>query len=856
MVSIILISLLQLTSGLLDRDVHLPWQLNIDPQRAEALTNEDVLIIKGINPNQKSELLVIRFDDRLSHDYYSRANLERYVRPGSFELRIPFVGLKKENKEVLKTQQLRKLYVFSGKRYKINKSEKQYNQERIKKVVIKSISIEQDKPFPQHIQVYDFGARQSELLEGSQRVNIAVNNKSFSAVSLFGNMKAIERPGPEPWARDGIAGIEELRIPLEKGLWRVVLFREDLGEWENLPRQLNLKLAINDIEQKESHFDHSEFDSSAQDLASQWFHREYLKFYHQPALSDPWDDIVQHRGLVQSYDFEQETGELSIKLLGETPQQRFISGMILQRLDEKLHQPKNNGLALVNQRRKAYFKQHWMVENTLLETTANSKDIQLKKLRLAQGEGRLVEFDVEFEKDVVPQWESSFIAHGGYLEVRQSIPRWHRSGSEQYIKKSYRQLSELTQKTLKKGAYKISLWLKSNEHQSGLHDFNLAFVDNNKTPLLKVQLDIEVVDQRLPLNEQKVGIYLDYSPHLQFFKEWQPLQLAQTYCDLNYLDRLNLRALSPPMALPTEDSIKLWLNELALYKEFYGEADLLAYTPYKRLKEVLNEQALNRKVGKLSKLSYGDINVYWSIADEAQKDTLPRIKQDAQGLHSANQFAKTAGHLNNPAQKSLIKQLDLVLINHGFGVDKGEIERIQKSSTRTLGSKKERNKRVWLYNMPDFRLAAGAFLWHSKADAYVQWHGRMPTANPYDPTDGREADNQFFYPQPIACAALPDIDKGLFELAMGQYDLRWYLWLEQQSEGESGIEAQRLLHFIQNKLGENWQHAQSIDHSQLDSWREQIITLAQSLKQPDKDSDAKLSGVQNDYQLYTQRIYQ
>ncbi len=847
MVSLIFISLLQISSGLLDQDVQLPWQMGIDKQRVETISETDILVIKGDNPNAESELLVIRLDDAGSHDYYSRANLERRVRSGSFELRIPIGGVKKEDKKPIDIHSLKQLYVFNGHKFQSKRLGSENTGALRKKVSIHSIGFEQDKPLPAYVQAYDFGTRHSEVLEGSEQINLGINNKSYSAIKLFGEMREIERPGPEPWGRDGIAGIEELRLPLEKGLWRVVLFREDLGEWENLPRQMNLALAINGIKQVTA----TEYD------AAQWYQNEYLKFYHQRANTDPWQDIVQHRGLVQSFDFEQKSDQLSIHLFGDSPQQRFISGMILQKLDDKIYQDTSNGLLLVNQRREKYFRQHWMVEDQLLisKNAQAVKENQSKTLRLAQGEGRLIEFDLELTSDAIPEWHSSFIDDGGYVEVRRALPRWRRKGSAQHIKKRFNHLTQLKKEAISKGQHKILVWLKSDELQVGRYDFSLAFTNENENVISDIHLNVEVLAQQLPINTQKVGIYLDHSPHLQFFKQWKPLQLAQIYCDLNYLDRLELRALAPPMALPTEDNIKLWLNELALYKEFYGDADLLAYTPYKRLKEVLDTDALQQKMAKLATLGHGDIQIYWSIADEAMKEQLPLIEHDAQQLHSANQFAKTAGHLNNPNQKSLIEPLDLVLINHGFGVSKREITQMHKS----ISTNGNQDKRVWLYNMPNFRLAAGAFLWHSGADAYVQWHGRMPTANPYDPTDGREADYQFFYPQPKTCMALPDVDRGLFELAMGQYELRWYLWLEQQAEGASGEQARNLKQKIQQALGDNWRQSRKVDHLQLDQWREQIMTLAQSLIHPDKhialEAVYQVSGVVNEHLTQPSHTY-
>ena len=818
-------------------DTGLPWQMSFSAQGIKRLERSDVLVIKGNNPNDQPQLLVIRIDDQASHDYYSRTNLERQVGRGNFELRILTQGLKKENKQPLDLTRLRKIYLFNGQNKVLGS--KQSNHQKIK---LFSVGIEQDRALPDYVQAYDFGSRSSSILEGSTAVTLFSNKQKENPIKLFGNMREVNRPGPDPWIRDGIAGIEQVTMPLEKGLWRIVLFREDLGEWENLPRQLNLAIALNGIKQEK--------DNRLSNVLSpaQWYQSEYLKFYPQAANKDPWQELVSQRGLVQQYDFEQSTENLTIQLFGDSPQQRFISGLILQKLDDKVYQKQSNGLTLGNNRREEYFRQHWLIENQFLltdQTQAESGAAIKKTIRLAQGEGKLIEIDIDLKGQYFPFWQSSFQQQGGYLEIRKAIPRWRREGSSQHIKKRFTHLTKLSTATAMKGKQRIAIWLKADELQRpGHYDLELSFKDASESQ--EINLAIEVIDQVLPSNPQKVGIYLDHSPHLQYFKQWQVLQLAQVYCDLNYLDRLGLRALSPPMATPSEDNLKAWLNELALYKEFYGQSDLLAYTPYKRLKERLDSKVLQGKMARLAQLSQGQVNIFWSIADEALTEQIAQIQQDAQQLHSANQFAKTAGHLNNQNQQGLIKELDLVLMNHGYGVRKGEIARIH----NTFGSKERAAKKVWLYNMPKFRLAAGAFLWHSKADGYVQWHGRMPTANPYDPTDGREGDYQFFYPQPNSCEDLPDVDRGLFELAMGQYELRWYLWLEQQT----GKEAIALSQGIKTALGGSWKKAEQINTAQLEAWREQMIDLAQSLKHLDKSMVSGMTHEQvaNPYLTNTQ----
>jgi hypothetical protein len=189
MVSLILISLLQVSSGLLDKDVQLPWQMEINKQKVETISETDILVIKGNNPNTESALLVIRLDDASSHDYYSRANLERRVRSGSFELRIPIGGVKKENKKPLAINALKKLYIFNAHKYKTERLGTETKSANRQKVSIRSIAFERNQPLPEYIQAYDFGTRHSEVLEGSQQINLTVNNKSFSAIKLFGEMR-------------------------------------------------------------------------------------------------------------------------------------------------------------------------------------------------------------------------------------------------------------------------------------------------------------------------------------------------------------------------------------------------------------------------------------------------------------------------------------------------------------------------------------------------------------------------------------------------------------------------------------------------------------------------------------------
>ncbi|MEA2757063.1 MAG: hypothetical protein QOJ54_3352, partial [Aliidongia sp.] len=99
-------------------------------------------------------------------------------------------------------------------------------------------------------------------------------------------------------------------------------------------------------------------------------------------------------------------------------------------------------------------------------------------------------------------------------------------------------------------------------------------------------------------------------------------------------------------------------------------------------------------------------------------------------------------------------------------------------------------------------LAAGFFLWRSGAEGYIQWHGRLPTADPFDPTDGREADVMLLPVTAQSCLAVPDVDAQLLRFVRGIDDLRWMLWLEGQAK--NGGEAATLLARMRGAVPGRW----------------------------------------------------
>merc|ERR1711879_920574 len=216
----------------------------------------------------------------------------------------------------------------------------------------------------------------------------------------------------------------------------------------------------------------------------------------------------------------------------------------------------------------------------------------------------------------------------------------------------------------------------------------------------------------------------------------------------------------------------------------------------------------------------------WVTADEpSNPDSLMNIDT----IHDqSSQFESSlllAGHLNHSLDNRFTNAFDVILMNDGFGANQTKIRSLQ-----------AKNHSVWLYNLgqpgnpPSLRAAAGFFLWRSRADGFLQWHARMPTADPFDPTDGRESDIQFLYPPRTPCPAVPDIDERLFDLVEGIQDLRWLLWLEYQAQRRT--DAQSLLKDLTRIIPDDWKIMKTVQEDDLIQWRQKITELALKYNDP------------------------
>ena len=207
----------------------------------------------------------------------------------------------------------------------------------------------------------------------------------------------------------------------------------------------------------------------------------------------------------------------------------------------------------------------------------------------------------------------------------------------------------------------------------------------------------------------------------------------------------------------------------------------------------------------------------WSIADEpGNPDQTPDgLANLAALLRAGAPGVRLGGQFNDPRDLKFANVVDVALINQGYGVDAGQIARL-----RGLG------RDVWLYNTGQPRFTAGLWLWATGASRYLQWHARMPTADPFDPTDGREGDVQIFPPAPTVCPARPDVHVDLLEMAEGLVDQRWLAWLDGRAEPSARALARR----IRAEIPADWDGAAKDGVTRARAAREAIIALARELK--------------------------
>jgi hypothetical protein len=773
-----------------------------DPPRSLAAGSE--LRISGKHDGPEPVTLVVRIDDADSSNYATRASPERRIPPGPFTLRVPLTGLKTPIGRILNSAALERIIVFS-----VPESPD---------LRVEQAEIVPPPRLPAGAIGWDLGPEDGLLYPGFRL--LGPNDDALQGAQVH----VVRRPGSDPLLSDGLVGVRRLVLPVPAGTWRVTLWTEDPGEWEAIPHPLQRRIVLN-----------GDVVHDARHTPEGWIASRYLAGRTSEAVLDgnPWQLHGARRGGRVSAKTRVDAQGLVIELGGDGFRATHLAAVLVE--------PSGSTQALesILTDRRTRFLETWRASP--LERT-ETPGIALRRIvfrqtfapyapSVVEGEpvvsvpGGRVLLDLVAQSDEQRQasWAlepptADGVALGA--SVRVGHWRYRRAGgaSTLLVPDAQHLRGDLDHARLDPRLPRRLLVEVAVPGDTPAGQY-MGWLEMRTTEgNVRQALRVEVLDTALPDPGVPVGVYHAEAPHLTWFPSLASSRTAQAACDLDRLRALGLTSLAPPLATPTGNGRERFVDGLEQLRRTGFNAPLLDYASVKRLSAAHGVDGASEVLGSTHDLiaSRELAAPLWAVVDEPGIDpgVLKHQARLASALRSAAPAARLAAQLNNPRQADLVPLYDVVLTNPGFGVDAADLAQIRK-----------RGAEPWFYNMPDHRLAAGFYLWRVGAGGYLQWHARMPSADPFDPTDGREDDYQFLYPEASICSAVQDIDARLLALAEGITDLRWLRWLEVRAATEPRATA--LLNELRAAVAPIWEDA--MRDTDPDRLRQRITDLARKL---------------------------
>ncbi|WP_422462732.1 MULTISPECIES: hypothetical protein [unclassified Endozoicomonas] len=752
--------------------------------------NGSELIISGNNGSDKQQILIVRIDNENSADYRSRVNQEFTLSPGPFAVVLPLSGLKTSGGQPF-TQPYTKLFVFSADMWA--------------GIELEKIHISSAASLPENTLALDFGSGDSAAFPGFESIG---KNSSY----LQGKITERVRTSGDALIRDGIAGVTSLQIPWSDGLWKLSLWTQDQGEWEYLPHFLKRQIIANGTTIVDEKF-----------TQEQWINDVYLAGRKKEGGidGDLWALVGERRSHFISKNIGVINGMLTIDLTGDYDA-RYLAALVLEPI-------KGTFAQATQKKRQERLLNQWPVATepytppdslSLADISQQVKDDDTFYLAARNSLLNLT-FEIASPMDdvapavVVSPPKSSdgepltVITRYGHWRYERPTP----NATSLILDDSYLRADMASLRLSSKRPRRLYVQVEvPAEARAGDYAGMIQLFSGGELRLLHYK--VRVLPTVLPELETPVGLYLEPPPYYQWFKALAGQSANATSCDLSLLASHGFSTVAPALATPgTETGRQTFIQQLQQLMRFGFNGKILAYAPLKRLLSQKGETKAIADLKQLQQLSENQNlpDIYWSIFDEPANDHFSQIKNTVRVLTDNALPLKTAGHLNHDHQAELAEVTDLLLINHGTEVTEENIDDWQENST------------VWLYNMPKPRLAAGLYLWRSGAEGYLQWHGRMPTADPFDPIDGREGDVMYIYPSASRCPEVLDIHRRFLDLHEATLDLRWLQWLEGISHKQT--EAQQLLAELRTEIPPQWERAALITEAQRMAIRDRILSI-------------------------------
>ncbi len=734
----------------------------------------DELILRGVVRGQAPVRAVLRLDDSASSGYGSRVNDERILPPGPFEWRTMPAGAQTTGGRLIEAQNIRRVIFFEPG--------------RASAIELTGASLRPPDPLPAGAQGYSFGHASAPLLPGFERV--AAGDPRIAE----GPGIPIRRPGVDPLIASGLRAVGRLQLPWPAGRVRVSLWTEDVGEWETLPHALRRRIRVNGVDLHDAHF-----------TPAQWVERRYLANRDAEASNgaDSWETYGVRRGGLITGEVDVRDQGVRIEFAGESPVSTFVSAVLLEPAGQRA------GLDEAQARRARWFRSYWRVGAPRLSTApiirfpaTGDAVAQAIRITVAPGTGAAFAFSVRPDGQTAAHRVTITAPASSSASVQADL--W---AAQRRLERSDVALNLLTPASafLRGDASALPLrageerayvgWAQAPEGAPGdIYEGSILIATEGAS--VTVPLVVETLAVNLPAAPRPAGFYLDEAPHLTWFPGLGAERRRQLACDLRLLADLGIRGNAPALATPLRDEEDRFIVDALTAAASGVAAPWLAYAPAKRVRQQLGAApgAARLAAAAAALRTLGMPAPLWSVADEPSN--FDHSEGDLRGwisaLRAADPKARLAAQLNSPKDAALLPFLDVAIVNEGFGIDVEDIRRASRGG-----------REVWLYNTARPRLTAGYWLAATGAARYVQWHARMPTADPFDPTDGREGDVQMFFPTLQACPERPDIHIDVLAMAEGVVDQRWMEWLRTRREPA----AVALLREIDGRLPRRWKDA-------------------------------------------------
>lgn len=749
------------------------------------LSPQSAIIIEGYNPHPAPQSLLLRIDDSLRPSYRERLNKEYWVLPGDFSIRLPLHGLRASGGRVLRTDQIQQITAASLQ----------------SPLVIAPLKLTPDRTAETQAPAWDAGPESAPLANGFH----ALPNPPPSA-------QAFRRSGGDPLIDDGLRRLRQLTLPIPAGDWQLEWWWDDRGEWEFFPHPRWRELRLNGLRLHREEISPTE-----------WYATRYLAGRDRESLSpqQAYDDTLGRRSRPLSARIHSDGRPALLELAGEGPGADVINGLRLQAAGTPPRPPADQA-----QR----FAQEWPVLSPAPKAHGDALSIEAstpaENLRGAPGEWLFLRWELRSPRaDKHPlllvdpptlqgtPWPSQ-LRFGHWRPIRPDAGAQWLALAPTHLRGDFEQLQ-----LLEDHPRPIHLWLKIPANTpAGRYGGHLQLAAAGETR--QWRFDIEVLPVQLP-PAAAIGLYYEPSPFWAWFPGTRDQAQRQRGCDMQLLRSLGLGSIAPNLITPKDDAHQQqFIQELQQVVVAGYTAPQLAYTPFKRLLDAQGEAgSAARLAALLPALRQAGLPApYWSAADETEPHLIPELQQRMQRLRMQIPDARWAAQLNRPEHDALLPLFDRVLLNHGYRLN---AERMSEAAQQ---------RELWLYNLPQPRLGAGFYRWRSGAKGYLQWHARMPTADPFDPTDGREGDVQLLMPPrhwnayASGCEHIPDVDSGLEAMAEAARDSRWLQWLDQRAQTD--LAARQLRQFLQDAVPTDWQSARTLQDATLNAWRSRIQALS------------------------------